>query len=162
MLTNEWVIKRIPTSPILSPLCQVFHTVDGGNDDVDTTTAWSNALAKQLDDFGWILGSAAHPQTRADSSFLALTTTFVEKLRLIEGCNCPFMSEADFDENHNLFTDKCPSIGNLQWGDLDENRHFIVPPRRHSFPPRKRSRVCTHFVKTSSPNLFSFGIEGLT
>ena len=53
-----------------------------------------------------------------------------------------------------LFTEKWPNIAILQWGrgDLDENRHFIVPPRRHSFPPRKRSRVCTHFVKTSSPN----------
>ena len=44
---------------------------------------------------------------------------------------------------------------------VDENRHFIVPPRRHSFPPRKRSRVCIHFVTTSPSNIFKFyfGIE---
>ena len=42
-----------------------------------------------------------------------------------------------------LFTEKWPSIADL------ENRDFIMPPRRHSFSLRKRSRVCTHFVKTS-------------
>ena len=47
-----------------------------------------------------------------------------------------------------LFTEKWPSIADL------ENRDFIMPPRRHSFSLRKRSRVCTHFVKTSSPYFF--------
>ena len=39
-----------------------------------------------------------------------------------------------------LFTDKRPSIENLQCeGSFHENRHFILPAPRQLFPPRKRS-----------------------
>ena len=84
------IVKKIPH---FARLFLSIHTVDSENDGMVTTTAWSDGLAKQLDDFGWILGSVGSSVARlcvASSNPRGLqlscaNDTFFENLHLIEG-----------------------------------------------------------------------------